>query len=305
MLPRGRVGRIVGTSQSSSRWLQRQAGDQYTRKAHEEGMISRSAYKLKELLQKHKEIRGSVVVELGAAPGGWTRITQRILPKARIIAIDIKEMEEIPNTTQLVLDFTSDDAPLVLAQALEGRKVDILLSDMAPAFSGQRSIDHLRLMSLADSALAFGVHALKIGGHFIIKISRGGLEHDFKKQVEFYFEKVHYSKPAASYKDSSEMYLVAKRFLGIDGKHDPEAHSIPKVSIANEMESPFGEMALQEVEEEVAEEGEEEISEMESPFGEMAQREVDEEVNKEVEEEVNEQVDEEMDEEVEEEAQQK
>jgi len=243
MLPKGRVQRVVGDKASSSAWLQRKAGDRYTRMAHQEGMVARSAYKLRQILYENRDIRGSVVVELGAAPGGWTTVVQKMFPKARIIAVDIKEMNFIPNTTQLVMDFTSEEAPLVLAQALQGRKVDILLSDMAPSFSGQRSIDHLRLMGLAQTAFDFGVHALKPGGHFIIKVNRGGQEVQFKKQLEFYFDKVTFTKPDASYKDSSETYLVAKSFFGKGGRTAPHVREAPSLIPLDITEKPFGEFS--------------------------------------------------------------
>ena len=247
MLPKAKVGRILGGSASSTSWLQRKAGDQYTRMAHEEGMIARSAYKLRQILYENRDLRGSVIIDLGAAPGGWTRIVQKMFPKARIIAVDIKKMEYLPNTTQLVMDFTSEEAPAVLAQALAGRKVDLLLSDMAPPFSGQRNIDHLRLMDLAQHAMDFAIHALKRGGHFVIKVNRGGQEPIYKKKLEYYFQKVSFSKPDASYKDSSEVYLVAKGFLGIHGRDTPPEPIKPKQSIAKAMEMPFGELAANEI----------------------------------------------------------
>lgn len=243
MLPKSKIQRVVGDKASSSAWLQRKAGDRYTRMAHEEGLIARSAYKLRQILYENRDIRGSVVVELGAAPGGWTTVVQKMFPKARIIAVDIKEMNFIPNTTQLVMDFTSEEAPLVLAQALQGRKVDILLSDMAPSFSGQRSIDHLRLMGLAQTALDFGVHALKPGGHFIIKVNRGGQETQYKKQLEFYFEKVAFTKPDASYKDSSETYLVAKGYFGVGGRDAPYVRETAPMVPLDISEKPFGEFS--------------------------------------------------------------
>lgn len=221
MLPKSKVQRIHGKTASSSTWLQRKAGDRYTRLAHEEGMVARSAYKLKQLLYENRDIKGSVIVDLGAAPGGWTSVVQKMFPRARIVAVDIKEMNYLPNTTQLVLDITSEEAPLVLAQALAGRKVDLLLSDMAPSFSGHRAIDHMRLMALAQTALDFGVNCLRPGGHLIFKVNRGGEEVPFKKQLEYYFEKVQFAKPDASFKDSSEVYLVAKGFFGPAGHQQP------------------------------------------------------------------------------------
>jgi len=250
MLPKSKIQRVVGDKASSSAWLQRKVGDRFTRMAHEEGMIARSAYKLRQILYENRDIRGSVIVELGAAPGGWTTVVQKMFPKSRIIAVDIKEMNFIPNTTQLVMDFTSEEAPLVLAQALQGKKVDILLSDMAPSFSGQRSIDHLRLMSLAQTALDFGVHALKPGGHFIIKVNRGGEESKYKRQLEYYFEKVTFTKPDASYKDSSETYLVAKGFFGKGGRDAPHVPLKTSQIPSNITEKPFGDLAPEKKQEE-------------------------------------------------------
>lgn len=245
MLPKAKVGRVLGGSASSTSWLQRKAGDRYTRLAHEEGMIARSAYKLQQILYENRDLKGSVIIDLGAAPGGWTRVVQKMFPRARIIAVDIKRMEFLPNTTQLVMDFTSEEAPAVLAQALAGRKVDLLLSDMAPPFSGQRNIDHLRLMDLAQHALEFAIHAIKRGGSFVIKVNRGGQEPIYKKKLEFYFQKVTFAKPDASYKDSSEVYLIAKGFYGILGRDTPPEVQKPRESIAKAMEMPFGELSLE------------------------------------------------------------
>lgn len=152
-------------------------------------------------------------------------------------------MEFLPNTTQLVMDFTSEEAPAVLAQALAGRKVDLLLSDMAPPFSGQRNIDHLRLMDLAQHALEFAIHAIKKGGSFVIKVNRGGQEPVYKKKLEFYFQKVTFAKPDASYKDSSEVYLIAKGFYGRLGRDTPSDVPKPRESVAKAMEMPFGELS--------------------------------------------------------------
>lgn len=261
MLAKAKVGRILGGKASSTSWLQRKAGDRYTRLAHDEGMIARSAYKLQQILYENRDLKGSVIIDLGAAPGGWTRVVQKMFPRARIIAVDIKRMEFLPNTTQLVMDFTSEEAPTVLAQALAGRKVDLLLSDMAPSFSGQRNIDHLRLMDLAQHALEFAIHAIRRGGSFVIKVNRGGQEPVYKKKLEFYFQKVTFAKPDASYKDSSEVYLIAKGFYGILGRDTPPEPAKPRPSIAKAMEMPFGELARNEEQVDVSEEVEEAASE--------------------------------------------
>jgi 23S rRNA (uridine2552-2'-O)-methyltransferase len=241
MLVKSRVGQVKGEKLSSSTWLQRKAGDRYTRMAHEEGLVARSAYKLRQILYENRDIRGSVIVDLGAAPGGWTTVAQKMFPRSRIIAVDIRTMNYIPNTTQLVMDITSDDAPKVLAHALAGKKVDVLLSDMAPSFSGQRSIDHLRLMGLAQTALDFGVQSLRPGAALIFKLNRGGQEADFKKQLEFYFDKVTFAKPDASYKDSSEIYIIAKGFFGKGGRDNPTR--IERRIITYDTTAPFGDMA--------------------------------------------------------------
>lgn len=216
MIAKKNLNKVMGKKSSSTEWLRRKASDPYTKLAHDQGFMARSAYKLNQILLENHDIRPSLVVDLGAAPGGWTQIVQKRFPKSHIICLDMKKMNQIPNTIQIMMDFTSDDAPKVLSEALAGKKVDLLLSDMAPSFSGQTSIDHLRLMFLAESAYEFSLYALKPGGSLIFKVNRGGKEAEFKKKLETKFDNVKFTKPDASYKNSSEIYIIAKKFLGKD-----------------------------------------------------------------------------------------
>lgn len=182
--------------------------------AKKEGLVARSAYKVEEMIQKlpnRKSIK--CVVELGAAPGGWTQIVAFMFPRAKIIALDQHKMNPIPNTVQLQMDFMKPESRDIIVENLKGDGIDLLLSDMAPAFCGVSSIDHMRMMVLAETAFKFGKDYLSPGASAIIKVNRGGTENDFKKVLEKHFEKVHYAKPSASFKSSSEIYLIANNFL--------------------------------------------------------------------------------------------
>ena len=206
-----------GRSISSTRWLQRQLNDPYVAKAQHDGYRSRAAYKLLELDDKFKFFKaGKYVVDLGAAPGGWTQVAiQRVLAGekkgGKVVAIDISPMDPITNAIVMQQDFLTEDAPQKLKDAL-GRKADIVLSDMAAPSCGHQQTDHIRIISLCEAAYEFAVEILVPGGVFVAKILRGGTEASLLTAIKQHFSVVKHVKPAASRADSTEMYIIATGF---------------------------------------------------------------------------------------------
>ncbi len=208
-------GRPVG----STRWLQRQLNDPYVARAKEEGYRSRAAYKLLELDDKLHFLKpGKKVVDLGAAPGGWTqvacaRVNARDAGGGSVVAIDINEWDEVEGATCMTLDFLDPRAPGKLKAALNG-PADIVLSDMAAPATGHNQTDHLRIMGLAEAAWEFAAEVLAPGGTFVCKVFQGGTEGELLKQIKQRCASVRHVKPPASRQDSAEMYLVATGFKG-------------------------------------------------------------------------------------------
>lgn len=198
-------------SESSRRYLVRQAKDTFSTKARREGYRSRAAFKLLHIQDKHKIIKpSSVVVDLGAAPGGWCQVIMDILsPKGKLVAMDILHMDPMENVEIIRGDFNKDTVIERLDEALEGRAVDVVVSDMAPNTTGSRSADHLRIMQLVEEALVFALRHLKPGGHFACKLFMGGEEIGFRETLRQHFDKVQFEKPESSRKDSKEMFIVA------------------------------------------------------------------------------------------------
>jgi 23S rRNA (uridine2552-2'-O)-methyltransferase len=213
-------------SVSSTRWLERQLNDPYVAKAKREGYRSRAAYKLLELDQKYRLLKpGMVVVDLGAAPGGWTQVAVKKVRsdsaderRGKVVALDILPMDPIAGAVFLELDFLADDAPVALHEALgaksKDRSVDIVLSDMAPPATGQREIDHLRIMGLVEAAAEFAAEVLKPGGTFLAKVWQGGAEAGLLAQLKRDYASVKHAKPPASRPQSAEVYVVATGFRG-------------------------------------------------------------------------------------------
>lgn len=201
-------------STSSTRWLARQLNDPYVRQAKAEGYRSRAAYKLIELNERYGFLKpGMRVVDLGAAPGGWCQVALNLGGKsATVVAIDLLAMPAIPGVLFMEHDFLSDDAPGKLIDALQGHKADLVLSDMAPNASGTPSLDHLRIVVLAEAAFLFACDILKEGGSFVCKVWQGGAEHALLAQIKQRFREVKHAKPKASRADSAETYLVATGF---------------------------------------------------------------------------------------------
>ncbi len=199
-----------GRSGASQRWLTRQLNDPYVRAAQREGWRSRAAFKLIELDDRfHLIRRGARIVDLGAAPGGWTQVARR--RGGVVVAIDLLAMEPLEGATLIQGDFRDADMPARLAAALGG-PADLVLSDMAPNATGHGGTDHLRIMALAELALHFATEILAPGGGFVCKVLQGGSERTMLERLKRGFARVSHAKPPASRKGSSELYVVAQGF---------------------------------------------------------------------------------------------
>src|SRR3954470_17537747 len=202
---------------SSKLWLERQLNDPYVAQAKREGYRSRAAFKLIEIDDKYRFLKsGMTVVDLGAAPGGWSQIAARRIgapEKGKVIAIDLLEMGEMPGVTFAQLDFLSDDAPEKLL-AMMGGRADVVLSDMAANTTGHRKTDQLRIIGLVENAAAFATDVLNPGGTFVAKVFQSGAEGELLAQLKRDFATVKHVKPASSRQDSSERYVLAMGFRG-------------------------------------------------------------------------------------------
>lgn len=206
-------------SSASTQWLQRQLNDPYVAMAKQEGYRARSAFKLIELDDKFHFLKpGKRVVDLGAAPGGWTQIAVQRVKSAPdnplVVGLDLLEMAPIAGAKTTQLDFLDDTAPDVLKEMLGGHKADVVLSDMAPNTTGMKDIDHLRIMGLLETAYAFACEILNPNGTFVAKIFQGGTEQNLLNEMKKRFKTVKHAKPPASRKESSEFYVVAIGFKG-------------------------------------------------------------------------------------------
>jgi 23S rRNA (uridine2552-2'-O)-methyltransferase len=203
---------------SSKLWLERQLNDPYVAQAKRDGYRSRAAYKLKEIDDKYKLLKsGQSVIDLGAAPGGWSQIAARKVGAAdgrgQVVAIDLLEMPEIPGVTFAQLDFLADAAPERLRSMLGGG-ADVVMSDMAPNTTGHRKTDQLRILGLVEGAAAFAVEVLNPGGTFVAKVFQSGADAALLAELKRDFTTIRHVKPAASRQDSSERYLLATGFRG-------------------------------------------------------------------------------------------
>jgi 23S rRNA (uridine2552-2'-O)-methyltransferase len=206
---------VKGRSASSRRWLERQLNDPYVHAAKSKGYRSRAAFKLIELDSKlHFLKKGARVLDLGAAPGGWTQVAaNRIGETGHIVAIDILEMEPMPGVEIFHADLTDPEIPPLLKEALRG-PADVVLSDMAASTTGHRATDHLRTTALLEAALDLAEDVLKPGGIFIGKAFQGGATGDLLARIKKNFHDVKHVKPPASRAESVELYLVAQGFKG-------------------------------------------------------------------------------------------
>jgi 23S rRNA (uridine2552-2'-O)-methyltransferase len=212
-----RVKTSKGRKIGSTLWLQRQLNDPYVARAKAEGYRSRAAYKLIELNERYKLLhRGMRVVDLGAAPGGWSQVAAKAVGSTEehplVVGIDYLDMDPIPGVVLLKQDFTDDAAPAALIAAMGGRKADVVLSDMAAPTTGHRATDHLRIVHLVEIAADFAVEVLQPGGSFVAKVFQGGTEHELLARLKRHFASTFHAKPPASRAGSAETYLVAKGF---------------------------------------------------------------------------------------------
>ncbi|MBI3700769.1 MAG: RlmE family RNA methyltransferase [Afipia sp.] len=201
---------------SSKLWLERQLNDPYVAKAKRDGFRSRAAYKLQEIDDKHRFLKkGQIVVDLGAAPGGWSQIAAKRVGspegKGKVVAIDLLEMGELPGVTFAQMDFLDEKAPGKLREMIGGG-ADVVMSDMAANTTGHRKTDQLRIIGLVEDAAAFACDVLNPGGTFVAKVFQSGADADLLAQLKRDFASVKHVKPAASRQDSSERYVLATGF---------------------------------------------------------------------------------------------
>jgi 23S rRNA (uridine2552-2'-O)-methyltransferase len=209
---RVRVKTAKRRSAQSTRWLERQLNDPYVKAAKQAGYRSRAAYKLIELDEKFDIMKNARrVVDLGAAPGGWCQIVQQKMPSAKIVAIDLLEMDPMAGVIIFREDFLDSHVPALLREALGG-EADLILSDMAANTVGHKQTDHLRTMALCEAAVEFAADFLKPGGAFVAKVFAGGADGALLTRMKQLFTTVKHAKPPASRKDSSEWYVVAQGF---------------------------------------------------------------------------------------------
>jgi len=209
-----RVKTARGRTVSQQRWLQRQLNDPYVAEAKKRGYRSRAAFKLLQLDDQVRFLKARArVVDLGAAPGGWTQVAVERAKGGVVVGIDITPVEPVAGATVLTKDFYDDDAPEAL-KALLGGPADVVMSDMAAPATGDPQVDHLRIMALAEAAHDFARQVLKPGGAFVAKVLQGGTERTLLDQLKRDFDKVRHVKPAASRADSAEMYVVGTGFRG-------------------------------------------------------------------------------------------
>ncbi len=214
---REQVRTAAKRSASSTRWLERQLNDPYVVEARRLGLRSRAAFKLMQLDDRfHILAPGRRVVDLGAAPGGWSQVAaERVKAGApnggRVVGIDLLEWAAVPHTTSIVRDFLDAESPRLITEALGG-PADVVLSDMAAPATGHASTDHLRIVALVEVAFDFAVTVLAPGGTFVAKVFQGGTERALLEQLKRRFATVRHAKPAASRAESAETYVVAQGF---------------------------------------------------------------------------------------------
>lgn len=203
-------------SPASARWLSRQLNDPYVVAAKQQGWRSRAAFKLLELDDKfHLLHKGARVLDLGAAPGGWTQVAVK-RGAASVLAVDLLPIDPIHGAVIIQGDFLDPDMPARLTEALGGG-ADLVLSDMAPNTTGHSATDHIRIVALAELALDFAIQTLAPGGGFVAKVFQGGSEKSILDVLKRNFSIVRHAKPPSSRKESSELYVVAMGFKGRNG----------------------------------------------------------------------------------------
>jgi len=206
----------VKKSHSSKQWLRRHVNDPYVQRSKKEGYRSRSAYKLTEIDDRDGILKpGMLVVDLGAAPGGWSQVAaKRVGDKGQVVAIDLLPVEPISNVTMLQADFASEEGLRAVEKCIHGRKADVVLSDMAPNMSGIAVSDQARSMELAEIARDFAQLHLQVEGVFMVKVFQGAGYDEYLRSLRKAFGKVVVRKPASSRGESAEQYLVARGLKG-------------------------------------------------------------------------------------------
>ncbi|GFM74090.1 ribosomal RNA large subunit methyltransferase E [Pseudomonas cichorii] len=214
----------MARSKSSHNWLKEHFDDKYVKMAQKDGYRSRASYKLLEIQEKDKIIRpGMTVIDLGAAPGGWSQVTSRLIGgQGRLIASDILEMDSIPDVTFIQGDFTEDAVLAQILDAVGNTQVDLVISDMAPNMSGLSAVDMPRAMFLCELALDLAGRVLRPGGDFLIKVFQGEGFDVYHKEIRKLFDKVQMRKPLSSRDRSREQYLLARGFRAIEGAASDE-----------------------------------------------------------------------------------
>jgi 23S rRNA (uridine2552-2'-O)-methyltransferase len=208
-----------GRKVASTRWLQRQLNDPYVEEAKRRGYRSRAAFKLTEIDDRYRFLKpGMIVLDLGAAPGGWSQIAAERVGsaegKGQVLAVDVSPIEPLPGVEVLTQDVSADDAPAAIRAALKGGRANVVLSDMAASATGHRSTDHLRVVALVEAALDLAEGMLKPGGTFLAKVFQGGAGGELVTWLKRSFAKVHHVKPKASRKESPEVYVLATGYRG-------------------------------------------------------------------------------------------
>ena len=204
-----------GRTTSSNKWLKRQLNDPYVVKAQADGYRSRAAYKILEINEKIDVLKPDMmVIDLGAAPGGWCQVANNL--GCKVIGLDLLEIDPIPDATLLQMDFMEDDAPDTIKEEMAKMGAedgaDVIMSDMAPNTIGHKNTDHLRIMALVELAYHFATEVLKEDGVFIAKVRQGGAQNDLLAQMKHDFKTIKHIKPPSSRKDSSETFVVATGF---------------------------------------------------------------------------------------------
>jgi len=210
-----RLRTAKGRTTASQKWLERQLNDPYVKAAQAAGWRSRAAFKILELDERFKLFHpGQRVVDLGAAPGGWTQVALRRLgDRGKVVALDILPMEPISGAIVLQGDFQEEAAERAVLEALDGQ-ADLVISDIAPNTTGHNATDHLRILALVELAADFARRVLSPGGGFVAKVFQGGTERELLARLKRDYATVRHAKPPASRKDSAEMYVVAQGFRG-------------------------------------------------------------------------------------------
>ena len=210
-----KVRTASGRKISSKLWIERQINDPYVRKAKEKGYRSRAAFKIEELDDKFGLIKpGSLVVDLGCAPGGWVQIAMK-RGADRVVGIDLLPVDPVAGAELIEFDFMDERAPDRI-KALLGAEPDLVMSDLAANTTGHRQTDHLKTVALVEAAAEFSMQILRPGGHFVTKVFQGGAEKVLLDRLKHNFQKVQHAKPESSRKGSPEIYLVALNLQGRD-----------------------------------------------------------------------------------------